>query len=285
MDPRQLAYFVAVARCEHMGTAAAQLQIDESTLSRSVRRLEERFGVQLFDRVGRGVRLNNYGRILQEYATRALNEIERAEHEIRRAMKAGSSRIRLGFMPQLGVQMVPNLLTKFMRRFSRAEFQLTERPREVLRDLLLSGTIDLTLRTHAFDDAAVEWKTISNNRMIALLPSSHRLSKQSEIELHWLGAEALMIFRSAEISRDLLHAAQLTSRVTFESEDYASLIALVRVGYGIAIVPSSVGMRPPRGIKAAYIRSTKIGAIGLTWSRARELPKMPKTFRDFALSA
>lgn len=94
-----------------------------------------------------------------------------------------------------------------------------------------------------------------------------------------------MIFRAAHTARDLLLAAQLRSQVTFESEDYATLVALVGAGHGIAIVPASVGMRPPRRIRAIGIRSTVKGAIGLTWSRTRELPEMPKAFRDFTPSA
>lgn len=79
METRGLRYFTTTARYEHMGLAAAELGIDESTLSRSVTRLEKRYGA-LFDRVGRRVRLNACGRVL--LAERALAELEYATREI-----------------------------------------------------------------------------------------------------------------------------------------------------------------------------------------------------------
>lgn len=63
VDHRTLRYFEVVARHQHLGAAANELDIYESTLSRSIARLEKQYG-RLFDRVGRGVRLNAYGRIL-----------------------------------------------------------------------------------------------------------------------------------------------------------------------------------------------------------------------------
>lgn len=77
MDLNTLKYFSVTARVQHMTQAASQLNITQPTLSASIRRLEAELGYQLFDRTGRGIVLNDYGRIFlegAEAAERAMNE-------------------------------------------------------------------------------------------------------------------------------------------------------------------------------------------------------------------
>ena len=63
MQLTQLEYFIVVARLEHMSKAALELEVSQSSLSKTIARLEDDIGVPLFDRRGKSIRLNEYGRI------------------------------------------------------------------------------------------------------------------------------------------------------------------------------------------------------------------------------
>jgi DNA-binding transcriptional LysR family regulator len=63
MQLTPLNYFVTVARYEHMSKAALELQISQSSLSKTIARLEEDIGVPLFDRKGKSIKLNLYGQL------------------------------------------------------------------------------------------------------------------------------------------------------------------------------------------------------------------------------
>ena len=83
MDISALKYFIVVAQTEHISRAAEMLHITQPSLSTSIRRLEADVGYSLFDRNGRGIQLNEYGKIylkavLQADAamTRALAEMD-----------------------------------------------------------------------------------------------------------------------------------------------------------------------------------------------------------------
>lgn len=62
MELLQLKYFQTVARLEHMTKAAEELHIAQPSLSKTIARLEKDLGVPLFDRQGRQITLNSFGK-------------------------------------------------------------------------------------------------------------------------------------------------------------------------------------------------------------------------------
>src|SRR5262245_23909416 len=68
---QQLLYFREVAQQQHFTAAANRLTLSQPALSRSIARLEHELGVPLFDREGRSVRLNRYGKAFLAHVERA----------------------------------------------------------------------------------------------------------------------------------------------------------------------------------------------------------------------
>src|SRR5262249_16940629 len=75
-------WFVTLAELQHVTAAAEQLRMAQPTLTRMLARLERRLGVQLFDRHGRRLSLNAYGRIFYQHARRAQLELDSARRAI-----------------------------------------------------------------------------------------------------------------------------------------------------------------------------------------------------------
>ena len=78
MHLEELQWFVVLAETEHVTEAAAELGVSQPTLSRALTRIERNAGVPLFDRVGRRLVLNAYGRIMLEHARRSIAEVQAA---------------------------------------------------------------------------------------------------------------------------------------------------------------------------------------------------------------
>ena len=68
MNLQQLEYFRVVATLEHITKAANVLHIAQPALSKIIKTLERELGLQLFDRVGKNIVLNENGKILLKYA-------------------------------------------------------------------------------------------------------------------------------------------------------------------------------------------------------------------------
>ena len=103
MDIDALRYFAAAAKEEHFGRAADALAISQPALSRSIARLEEHYGVALFERDGRGIRITRSGRALLRRVERVIAELEDARRELHDLSEERRSRpIALGFFATLG---------------------------------------------------------------------------------------------------------------------------------------------------------------------------------------
>ena len=94
MELRQLEYFTCIARLSSFRRAAAELGMNESTLSIQVKNLERELGVSLFERKSRGITLTESGRMLLERAERILAEVAAAERELRETRLSPAGRAR-----------------------------------------------------------------------------------------------------------------------------------------------------------------------------------------------
>src|SRR5271154_6197916 len=109
----QIRYFAAAARHEHLGRAADELDLSQPALSRSIQKLEEELGVQLFDRTGRGVHLNAAGKILLRRVERASAEFDDAIRELAENSNAKRKTISLGYLSTFSVRLIPELVKTF----------------------------------------------------------------------------------------------------------------------------------------------------------------------------
>ena len=85
MELLQLYYFKVLAEREHLTRTAESLMIAAPSLSATISRLENELGVKLFDRVGRNIRLNENGRILQRYVNEIFDALQNAKTELKDA--------------------------------------------------------------------------------------------------------------------------------------------------------------------------------------------------------
>jgi DNA-binding transcriptional LysR family regulator len=286
MEPRGLRYFEATARHQHLGRAAAELAISESALSRSIARLEKDYG-PLFDRVGRGVQLNECGRILLARVTRALAELENATAEIRDIRAGGNVLIALGFVPSLGAHVVPDLVARFQRLNPQVKFRFVQEGRERLHEHLLAGDIDLCLASHRFVESAIDWEPLYDEELVAIVPRHHPLARRRRIALRECAAEPMLAFKPGHALRaavdDLAHREGFVPNIIFEADDVPTILGLVDVGLGIALLPESV--EPTRG-RAAILRlnASRWRTVGISWMAARYASPLVASFRQFIIS-
>jgi LysR family transcriptional activator of glutamate synthase operon len=285
METRGLRYFTTTARYEHMGMAAAELGIDESTLSRSISRLEKRYG-SLFDRIGRNVRLNACGKVLLAHAERVMAELDRAERAISELRGTAAQPVRLGFVPSLGMHFVPELVTSFKRANPSVTFRFMQAPRARLHTALLAGELDAVLACHKYTETTIGWEPLWDEELLAFVPPAHPLAKRRLVDLRELAEEDLLSFKSGERLRDevddMAQRVGFAPKVVYEAEDIPTLLGLVSLGLGIALLPESV--QANRGRAAVVrLRDSRTRTVGLSWMRDQFQTRSAGAFSAFVI--
>lgn len=244
MDSRQLEYFVAVAEELSFTRAAQRLFTVQSTVSAAVRALETDLKTTLFDRSTRRVVLTPAGQALLPEAKAALEALDRARATVEEASTGLRGSVRIGTLTRVGIVDLPSLLGAFYRKYPLIEVAVTTSPSgsSGLADDVRHGRLDLALVGLAKRDlAGVETREIATAPFVVLLPSAHRLARQSVIRLEELAGErfvdTLSGFGNRRTVDRMFDNAGIPRRVQVEVPDVTTVPDYVRAGLGIAVVP------------------------------------------------
>src|ERR1700733_13893434 len=165
LETRELAYFLAVADELHFGRAAARLGIAQPALSKTVRQLERRLGVTLFERTSRAVALTEAGRVLSREARVAL---------------AGVSAAALRPATPAAYEREPEALP--------GEVVFGAGPSRMLREGRADAAI---LHTPPDELAGLDTETLLTEAPVAVLPASHPLAQRASLQMTDLAGENL----------------------------------------------------------------------------------------------
>src|SRR6478609_6662295 len=125
MELRHLRYFVAVGEEQHYGRAARRLRVAQPALSRQIQDLEQEIGFRLFDRLPRGVKISEAGKLFLNDARRILQEVNDATARAKRSASGQSGTLRIGFVQSMSWQgIVPDSFRRFREHQPDAELQL-----------------------------------------------------------------------------------------------------------------------------------------------------------------
>jgi len=286
-----LRVFLAVAEAEHVTAAAARLHLSQPAVTRAIGRLEDQFGVRLFDRPGHRVRLNGFGRVVAGHAGKIVAQLDAASTDIAGLLDPHAGPVRIGFVRSLGTWLVPDLIRSFRAVEPGVEFQLQQGLSEQVADQLLNGDVDLILTSpRPRRPEQVSWELLTDERLELAVPPGHRLAARRRIRLGEVAAEPFVALAVSsefrEVSDRMCREAGFSPAVAFEADDVATVRALVGAGLGIAILPAlhqPAASGAPAALAIAARHATR--PIGLAWIAGRQLPAIAEAFRVWLISS
>lgn len=169
MKLSQLRDIVAIVEHGSLRAAARSLQIAQPLLTRSVRTLERELGTPLFERDAKGMTLTPAGTLFHRRASIIVNEVRRAEEELRQIDHGGEGTVVAGLsiMPHTGL--LPKALMPFQRRYPKVRLQLIEGLFPALEHRLREGSVDFYLGASPHQPPAqglLLQKLFSNHRTV-----------------------------------------------------------------------------------------------------------------------
>ncbi|MEU2089608.1 LysR family transcriptional regulator [Nocardia beijingensis] len=283
-----LEWFTTLAELERVGAAAERLHLAQPTLSRMLARLERRVGAELFDRHGKRIVLNEYGRIYYEHARRAQSELDAAKQALADRVNPAGGVVRLAFQHSFGGSLVPQLISGFRRVSGRITITLWQGAAEAVTERVLAGDADLGIVSPRPAVAGVGWRAVLRQPLVLAVPQEHRLAGRRQVRLaEAADAEFVTMHRGFGMRRifdELCAAADIRPRIAFESSDLVTVAGLVSAGLGVAILPredplSAGPLSGPVTVPLADAGAAR--AVGLIWPAATAPPDAVRRFRDF----
>jgi DNA-binding transcriptional LysR family regulator len=144
-DDRLRDAFLATATHGSIGRAAEALNVSQPTLSRMIKRLEQRLGVPLFDRFASGVTTNVYGEALLPFATRIDIEAKHAIDEIERLRTGSVGVLRIGSAISVGIHFLPPIFQVMTSENPGLRIEVLEGVQDTLEPALLGRQVDIII--------------------------------------------------------------------------------------------------------------------------------------------
>lgn len=280
LDVRHLAMLRAIAESGSVTRAADRLGVTQSALTHRLREAERRLGAALFARSGRRLRPTAAGERLHGTAVAVLDDLERAESDVRTLVEQHRTVVRLG----QGTYSRFHWYSDFVRTLSDPHLELDVVARAAREPLtcLLEGAADVaTVHGVEQDQQRLRWLRLASDPLVAIMAPNHDLAGKRWLEASDFaneryitysvqpvpGFEWQRLFRSERVRPGRLSVVGVPE----------AIIDLVRAGFGISIL-SQWAVQPE--IDDGTLVARPIGPEGLDldwWAvvRADESPDSP----------
>ncbi len=286
LDDMQLRYFIAAAEREHLTKAAAFLSVTQPALSRAISRLEDELGSPLFDRRGRSIYLNRFGKQFFIRARRIVQELDTAKQEAEELQAPDMGRISVGFLHTLSTGLMPELLAVYKERYPNVSFALGQGPSHTLLSQLEEGIFDLCLTVQPENPSSVDWQPLWKEEFYITLPDGHPLASETHLRLSDIQEEAFIHLKEGYSLRRsverLFREAGLPLTPAFEGDEADTAAGLVGAGLGVSILPKQPTARTLRIVQVPIQPSGSSRTIGLSRMRRSQLSPAAEAFADYA---
>lgn len=262
MELTDLRSFVAVAEELHFGRAAERLHVTQPPLSRQIRRLEEKLGVQLFRRTTRRVEITDAGRAFLVEARAVLDAAAAAIRRTQRVDRGEVGRIAIGAVTPAIDGFLPAIVRDFRTRHPEISVSIAEMDTSAQLDALRADRVHIGfVRLADHDVRGLETRVVHREPHVVALPRGHRLAKEHSVSLRSLAGEPLVVLApdvQPELHRRFVTAcaaAGFAPKIVQSARTIPTITALAAAGVGVAVVPESarhvrregIAWRPLRG--------------------------------------
>ncbi|RKE18623.1 LysR family transcriptional regulator [Streptomyces sp. TLI_171] len=239
LDVRRLRLLRELAHHGTIAAVAEALAFSPSAVSQQLSVLEREAGVPLLERSGRRVALTPAGRNLVRHTEAVLELLERADAELAHARRGLAGPLRIGAYPSAVRALVPAALAELAARHPELESMVSEVDPAAVAGALRAGELDVAL-VHEYDLVPAEPEEgIALTGPVFAEPMYLAARATGTLAEHrdspWITAPVGTLCHA--MAQRACQAAGFSPRVRHRVDDFASQLALVAAGQGVALVP------------------------------------------------
>lgn len=275
MELRHLRYFVAVADEMSITKAAKQLHLAQPSLTRQVKNLEAELHVALFRRDNKRLELTEEGQFFLVRARRLLSQAELDVDDLRSHGRGESKPLKIGYMLDMQYDLLPITLSAFRKVWPKVSLNLMEMTAAEQIQALHRNKIQIGFVREPGVPSLVglQNEVITKCKMMAVVPDTHPLKENAPIRLKDLANKAFISLSEDDYpgSREWLNRvcneAGFTPNVTHESNSTSTMIHLVALEMGVALLPQSCQRLPHGGAEFHPLDEVVYSKTHLLWRK------------------
>lgn len=246
MDGIKAKAFLAVKRTGSFSKAAEEFNYTPSAFSHIADGLESELGVKLFNRTNHGVTLTTAGKVLSDYFTAYLAAENELVEKARTFSQTGE--IKIGAFSTISQFILPKIIKDYKMKNPSVKISLYVG--DDAEKTLFSGASDVVFSDGINADGC-EILSIENDPFVAIFPSDSKMKRTVDKEELY---NNVFITTGEEAVEKNLDMSRFKDVVRLKSDDYASVVSMVKEGVGISVIPKLSLGRKVKGVATAEIK-------------------------------
>jgi len=263
--------------------AAEALGYSQPAVSQQLRRFEARTGIALVERVGRGIRLTQSGRVLARHANAVATALEAAAGELAEIRGLRAGRVRLVAFPSASATLVPRLIAALGAAHPGVGVTYVEAEPPEAVAAVRADRADLAITfsypgdrddPHRASARGLDVRAFDDEPMRLVLPAGHPAAASDVVDLAALAGDPWIAGcpRCRGHLLQLADAAGFAPRIAFETDNFVAVEGMVAQGLGVALLPALALAASPRhpGVVTRPTAGADVRSLHLVTARGAE---------------
>ncbi len=264
LDRQLLVILREVGRLGSVTAAANRLNLSQSALSHTIRKFEERTGIEIWMKKGRGLRFTQAGDYLLALAQRVLPQIEHAERVLADFASGQRGALRVGMECHPCQKWLTRVTAVYLARWPDVEFEVRTALRFDGLAALLDNEIDLLITPDPIDSSEILFTPVFDYELVLAVHEAHPLAARDVALPHdLLGEELITVPVSLErldVYTRFLVPAHCRPRRHRTAETTELMLQLVAAGRGVTVLPDWLVREEGSDLP---IRTVRLGPDGI----------------------
>ena len=283
MDTKKYEVFAKTVELSSLTAAAQALGLTQSAVSHIIAAIEEELQLTLLKRSRTGARLTPEGERLLPYIKELLHQetLLRKAAEGLRGLAAGT--VRIGTFTSVATHWLPGMMKEFQQLHPQVEFGLFNGDYHDVSQWLRQGSVDLAFTALPMEQDC-ECIVLGEDRLMAILPEGHPLAKQEICSVEAVAREPFisLLETSDHDARRALDKAGVRPNVKFSTKDDYAILAMVRQGLGVSIMPELLLRGQSSGIAVRPLDPPSSRMLALALPAGERTGPAARRFAEFA---
>lgn len=232
--------FYVVANNGNITKASKELLISQPAVTKSIKKLEDSLGGQLFIRTKKGVNLTEEGKEIYYYIKNAIEYINNAENRFTNLKQLNTGNIRIGISTTLAKNFLMPYLKEFHRLYPNIKVEINNNLTADLLKNLRRGTLDIVFLNLTHEEKSdIEFIKVKEIHECFVVGNQYSYLKDVTLDINDLNNYSLILQRKGSNTRtfldDFLKKNDIILNSSMDIASYNLMIELVKSGFGIGL--------------------------------------------------